>query len=240
MVRPPELTLVTYMGMAPVQKVVKTRLFGGPYLSFADLVIVSAYQYQTGAILARAKLDKLTTLAQMVSPPGRESEAIGWLQDLAKDRLDEYVGAFGGQPDSLLTFVFYTEYKRVGILIPSVSMENINTRTKQVKKVAFTKMALKDVEPQIRNSMLEGIGFGSSFPALTEKMYRTNEEIDMERWSEMRGHGLDIPETPEIITLEEQEEIVLSMVATYAQKYFPQLVGPLGLAEVLSQSEEGN
>lgn len=235
MTSPPGLTLMAFFGMGAVQQVAKTRLFGGPYLRFCDFVNVSAYLYQSGALLARAmnKLDKLTILAKMFSEPGRERDVINWLQDLAKNRLDEYVDTFGQQPTSLLNFVLATEYKKVGIIFPFDGAGTLtNTHMKQVSKVADSKMVLNDVEPAIKNSMLEGIGFGSSFSALTERMYReANEEIDIDQWSEWRGHGLNIPETPTVITLEEQEQLVLSMVATYAHTHFPELIEPLGLIE---------
>lgn len=236
MTRPYDLTLMAFLGMGPVQQVLKKGVFGGPYLHFADLVNVSGFLYQSGALLARAKLDRLATLAELFAKPGSENDAINWAQTTAKARLNDYIDSFEEQPNSFTTMVYYTEYKKVGILIPLIGMANINTRTNQIKKVAFTKMPLKGVGPQIKKSMLEGIGFGSSFPELTEKMYRSNEEIDLDEWSQARKFGLNIPEKPEIITLEEQEEILLSMVAAYTQEYFPHLVAPLGLTEMLTNS----
>lgn len=77
---------------------------------------------------------------------------------------------------------------------------------------------------------LEGIGFGSSFPQLTEKMYRNlHESIDMDVWSKWRAHGLAIPEKPTQMTLEEQEALILQMVAAYTSEYYPELLDLLDL-----------
>ena len=69
------------------------------------------------------------------------------------------------------------------------------------------------------------------------KVYRnTCENIDTNAWSEARAHGLAIPETPTIISLEEQEKIVLQIVATYASEHYPELLDPLDLNGYLEQA----
>lgn len=230
-----DITLMAYMGMGPVQGLVKTRVFGGPYLRFADFASVSGYLYQAGAIIARAKLDKLMLLAKMITLPGHEQEMLDWARDLAEKRFDEFLDVYGEEPRALPVLFLATEYRKAGILIPLAGLGQITeTNTKQIRKVAAAKMPLQQVEPRIKEAMLEGLGFGTSFPELTEKMYReANEAIDEEQWSQARQHGLHISETPTIITLEEQEEIQLSMVAAYAQAYHPDLVDALGLADLV-------
>ena len=97
-------------------------------------------------------------------------------------------------------------------------------------------MPLKEVESTIKYGMVEGIGFGSLLPDLPETMYReSNDDIDIEAWELWKESGLEIPESPTVVSLEEQEQTLLSMVATYAQAYFPELIEPLKLTEVLSQ-----
>lgn len=237
----PELSLMGFIGMGPMRKVIRKRLLGAPYLHFADYVQVSGYLYQCGAILGRAKSDKLIILAGMLAQPGREADFIGYLKDLARKRLEDYVDAYGQQPTSLQLFVMATEYKKAGMphgIADSPIDSDLKTHMKHTSKIAEMKMPVKEVEPMIKMWGQEGIGFGSSFRELTEKMYRdANENIDMEQWSEARKYGLDLPETPTIITLEEQEQIVLSMVAIYSGTYFPDLVEPLGLTGVLCEAK---
>ena len=97
-------------------------------------------------------------------------------------------------------------------------------------KACDEKVPLEKAEPSIKAFELEGIGFGSSFPELTEKMYRnTLENIDRDVWAEMRAHGAPITEKPRIVSLEELEEATLQMVVAYASEYYPELIDPLDL-----------
>lgn len=94
-------------------------------------------------------------------------------------------------------------------------------------------ISLESVLDSLRRFGEEGIGFGSQFPELTEKMYRSHENIDMDKWSEARSHGLDIPEKPDMISLEEREESLLQIVAAYTAEYYPELLEPLDLRNYL-------
>ena len=102
-------------------------------------------------------------------------------------------------------------------------------------KVFDEKVPLEQAEPLIKSFHAEGIGFGSVFPELTEKLYRnTFEKVNRDSWIEARKYGLAIPEEPTIIGLKEQEEIVLQMVAAYASEYYPELLDSLDLRGHLS------
>lgn len=229
-------SLMAFIGAGPVQGLIKKRLLRGSYLRFADFVSVSAYVYQAGALIARAKLDKLMILAQMVTRPGREQEMLDWAKDLAKTRFDQYVDVYGQEPWSLLFLCTATEYWKAGVLVPfaGVGGRITETNTKQVSKMAAVKIPVEDGLPRIEEAMLEGLGFGATFPELVEKWYREeNEPIDEELWSRAAKHGL-LPETPTNTTLMEQEEVVLSMVAAYAQAYHPELVDALGLTDLVA------
>ena len=118
MTTPPEISLMAYFGMGPVQQVAKKRVFGGPYLRFADFVNVAAYLYQSGALLGRAKLDQLIVLAKMFAEIGREGDLIGWIQELAKKRFEEYQSMFGQVPTSLMEFFMATETMSFACCIP--------------------------------------------------------------------------------------------------------------------------
>jgi len=53
-----QLSLIGYLGMEPMQKRIKTRFFGKPYILFSDFIGICSYLYETGAILGSAKRDK--------------------------------------------------------------------------------------------------------------------------------------------------------------------------------------
>ena len=223
-------TLIGFIGIPIVTKVAKTRLFGGPYIRFYDLCAVLSYLYTSGAILGRARRNKLSILAKMLSVPGTEKENMNWLQEQAKERLEKFRNELGKEPDTFNEFILFKELESaIGVSMEDWFEAHTKGNTK-IMKVADEKVPLKKAEPNIKWFGLEGIGFGSSFPELTEKMYRnTFEKIDRDSWIEARKHGLAISEEPTIISLEEQEEIVLQMVAGYASEYYPELLDPLDL-----------
>jgi len=228
-------TLMGYLGIPIVTKVAKTRLFGGPYIRFYDLCAVLSYLYTTGAILGRARRSKLSILAKMLAVPGTEKENINWLQEHAKERLEKFRHELGKEPDTFNEFILFKELESA----IGVSMEDwFEAHTKgnpKIMKVADEKVPLEEAEPVIKLFAAQGIGFGSSFPELTEKMYRnTFENIDLDVWADARAHGLAISEKPTMLSLEEQEEIVLQMVAAYTSEYYPELLDSLELRSYLA------
>lgn len=82
-----------------------------------------------------------------------------------------------------------------------------------------------------------GIGFGSSFTELTVRMYRNTYEninVNMKEWAEARSYGLNIPEKPDFIPLEEREKEILATVAGYTGEFYPELLDPLDLRSYLN------
>ncbi|GAG37230.1 unnamed protein product, partial [marine sediment metagenome] len=216
--------LISYLGAPAVTNVIKTRLLGGPYISFHDFFLVLSYLYTTGAILGRARRSKLSILVKMLVVPGAEvNKFVKFLQENAKKRLEEFRNELGNEPDTFFEFIYFREVESAleGAGLSLTDIVKINTRRKNKLIKAFDeKVALKKASPIITLYEEEGIGFGSAFPELTERMYRNAfENIDMDRWSEARAHGLTLSEKPTIISLEEQEDIVLSMVAAYVSEY---------------------
>ena len=216
----PRRTLIAYFGIDPMRQVIETRPFGEPYIRFSNFLQVCSFLYETAALLGRAKRDKSMVLEKMVASPEKEGDFIRYLQQRAEKRL----GKFGAEPTSFYVFIASTELQSVGLsLTASPAMT--------LKKAFDEKWPLKTTEPFIKILGTEGIGFGSKFPDLTEKMYKNaHENVDMKTWSEMKAHGVILPERPTVVSLEQQERATLTMLASYASEYFPELVGPLGLS----------
>jgi len=172
-------------------------------------------------------------LARMFSEPGRESDVISWVRRLSNKRLSEYKDVFGEEPTAFQTYITGLEYQTAGLTLQFGNARlkgSFKEHTKQVEKLSKHKLPLDFADQKLQMTVSEGIGFGIEYPDLTERMYReANENIDRKSWDEARQAGLDIPQNPEVITLEEQEDIALSMVATYAREYHPHLVTPLDL-----------
>ena len=230
-------SLAYYLVARPFEGFIKTRFLGAPYIHFAHFLQMAEYLFQSGALIARAKLDNLTPLVRLFTNPGEESECISVWQSTAQARLDDYIKTFGEPTTSITNFVHNSEYKRRGVFTSFVSRDNLKPMLEQTRKIAVTKIPLKDTGPGLESTMLEGIGFGSSHPTLTELMFREGEKpIDTEQWAQVRGFASQstnpLPETQEILTLEELEQGLLGMLATYTQANYPQIVEQLGIAEV--------
>lgn len=216
----PRRTLMGYLGMFLMGQMSETRLFRGPYIRFGRILTVSAFLYETGAILGRARRDKLSILAKIAPVlEGAEDDFINDMQEKARERLEK----FGKEPNSFVDFVMSTELEAVGL---SLTGSNL----KALKKALNEKGSLREDWPAIAAIGIEGIGFGSSFPDLTERMLRrTYDSIDMDLWSKARAFGVNLPERPTIKSFEEREQTVLKEVAIFASKYYPELVDALDL-----------
>ncbi len=219
-------SLMFHLGKNVVLPLVEKGLFGGTYIRVGRFLIAGLWLYQTGAVLGRARRDRLETLAKMFSEPGRERESSNYLQDLAAKRIDKY----GREPERFYDFFMKTEYEKAGVSWPAMLDAGGRVDLDAMKRVRKEKIPLDQADQTLRMFVLEGIGFGAKFPELTERMWRqTYETFDLEVWDDARRHGVDVPEEPTPIPLEQQEQEVLAQVAVYATEHFPELVEPLGL-----------
>ncbi len=238
--------LIDYLSLLPVKQVAKERRFwGGSYIRLYDYLWVLSFLYESGAILGRARYNKISILEKMlVIPDATEDKSMKIWQEEAKERLYRYRRRCGKEPDTFSEFIFERELEIATGLNPLDSLEAYNRGNKKAWKAYDRKVPLEKagegggvwniVEKtlaEIRIFVLEGIGFGSLFPELTEKMnkkYYESIHIDMDAWSEFMKTGYGIPEKP-TLSLEEQEEIVLWCVAEYTAACYPELLDPLDL-----------
>ena len=237
--KPGPPTLGQFMMREIVPNAIKKGLFGGPHILFPDLVNICVFLFQSNAIIGRVRRSQIDLLAKLFTEPGRESDLIPWLRQRSSKQLNEYKDVFGEEPTAFQTYITGLEYQTAGITLPFGNAQlrgSLKEHTKQVEKQSKYKVPLDFADQKLQMTAVEGIGFGIEYPELTEKMYReANENIDRENGNNARQAGLDIPwcfpfqQNPDVITLEEQENIALSMVAAYASEYHPQLVTPLDL-----------
>ena len=219
--------LMVFLANTAVEKVVKTQPFGERYITFPDFLQVLSFIYECGAIIGRAKRDKLDILVKMLESPKAQSDAMKLLRNEPHKRLDAFRNEAGKEPDTFFDFILVKELRDSLGLSPNDSFATYKAR---VAKAYDEKVPLQETELNVQMFGLEGIGFGIAFPELTERMYRNAyEQIDSDIWSEAREAGLAIPESPTVVSYEEWEQPVLQMVAAYASKYYPELLKPLNL-----------
>jgi len=236
----PTLMQIFILAWIPLKQVVRKKLSRKRYITMFYYSRTLAFQYETGALLGRAMRHKLDILHKMLVKPGTDiNRSIAFIQSEAKARLKKFTEQKGKEPDTFNDFIALTELeeaaKVMGLSIDEDAYyQDPKSHLKNLGKLYSHEVALDDVYKNILNCSLYGIGFGSSFPELTVRMYKNPyENINMSEWEEARSYGLNIPEKPDFIPLEEREKEILAIVAGYTGEYYPELLDPLDLSSYL-------
>lgn len=217
-------TFAAFLGSPISGGLVEKGFFGGPFVRYSKFLLALAYLFEMGALLGRARSEKVTVLAEMMVNNGSGAETIAELQKIA----EEWLAKWGESPDSLIGGIYRQELTSQGVQLDSV--ESLS----KSKQLFDRKVGLNDSGQALQVFTYVGIAFGSRFPELTEQLYRhDHEQVDSRRWAEYRAWGLSLPETPTVVRLEEQVNTVLTLTAAYAHQYFPHLLEALDLQEFL-------
>lgn len=234
----PTLMQIFILAWIPLKQVVRKKLSRKRYITMFYYSRTLAFQYETGALLGRAMRHKLDILHKMLVKPGTDiNRSIAFIQSEAKARLKKFTEQKGKEPDTFNDFIALTELeeaaKVMGLSIDEDAYyQDPKSHLKNLGKLYSHEVALDDVYKNILNCSLYGIGFGSRFPELTVRMYKNtyeNIDVNMKEWAEARSYGLNIPEKPDFIPLEEREKEILAIVAGYTGEYYPELLDPLDL-----------
>ncbi len=187
-------TLMSYLASEPTEYFSEKGLFRKRRITFYNTLTVCGYMYETGAILGRVRRDKLTTLVKILPVvAGQEDSCLLSLKEDAPKRLNQFKQEYKKEPDSFAEFILHQHQ------IENASAKTFGERT-----------PLEKVYPFFERWGAGGIGFGSSFPELTRKMYKNPE-----------------------VNFEERERLILRMVAAYTSEYYPELLDPLDLRRYL-------
>jgi len=223
MATPDRPTLMEHLSRQEVRRIAEQRLLGAPDVQLLSLFWTGLLLFQKGAILGRARADRLDVLAKMLFEPGTEGNVRRLVDSLAADLINKY----GGEPSSFLDFWAKTELPQelASTLFDAGVMEKLSEK----------RIQMAEAGDKVAYWVLSGIAFGAKFPEIIEKMWQEMREThDTDAWVQARRWGLAIPGDDTPLSLEEMERSVLREVATYASEYFPELVEPLGLSEGFS------
>jgi len=229
-------TLMSCLASEPAEYFSEKGLFRKRQISGYNCLRINWYMYETGAILGRVRRDKLTTLVKILPVvAGQEGSCLLSLKEDAQKRLDKFKREHGKEPESFEQFIFDSERTKMMITNP---------------KELRDKAPPEDVYAIFERWGAGGIGFGSSFPELTEKMYRNYYEstVDKETWAWWGASGLNLPKKPTALAglnadlkklfpvakLKEREGQILQIVAAYTSEYYPELLDPLDLRGYLA------
>lgn len=261
--KPGQEPLMDWLIDFPLEHITETRFLGGDYVRIYNYFLVLSFLYEAGAILGYSRRNKLGILEQVLEIPtvipnyvysprfGHKSmqSLVDW-QQAAEERLHRFENDIKKQPDTFKEFIFERELEIATGVNPTVALEaceqrKVKRELKEYKKKIKvepenaprgTRMPIKDeARMEIRSYVLEGIGFGSIFPQLTEMMsnnywesVRTDRDRLSNELSQAREDGFLVPKLA-ILSFKQQEIAILRMVAYYAESYYPELLNPLGL-----------
>jgi len=209
-----------------LKPITQKRFLGGDYIRLYDYYGAIGFQYESGSIIGYTQRKKLNILEKLLGHPEKEGALIKILQDSAKRRLDNIQKQHGRKPDSFLElsrFIFEKEF----------NVKIVQEEIKNMKETFNKKVELNIAFEWLQWVGVEGIGFGSYFPELTEKMCRYHENIDIEEWTKVREYGLNIPEKPDFMSIDERKKSVLETLAAYVSESHPELLDPLELRNYL-------
>ncbi len=195
-----------------------------------DHYLTCAYIYESCALFGRAKRNEMTTLVKLgVANKGKEESVVKYLQQQAKKRLDNFkksTACSGRQePESVFELITATEMKAFKVNL-------VEKDKKHIDEFFLRLIPLKTLNKEIAAIGFEGMGFGCAYPELAEKLFRNVHENGREFWPEGKAFGLPVPD-PDLEKLEAREKAILTTIAKYAKKYYPELVEPCGLGGYL-------
>ena len=235
------VTLADYIGMSKIKSMIQKRRFGGYEIPAMSFLTMGLWLFLSGAIFGRARRDKLEVVAKMfveletvanafarVGLPRQDASNEDWvfyyISKLASDGMTYYRNYCKKEPESFLD-LWLTSFSP-----PDLDFRDLD----KMKKLARKKIRLDLALYQADGWLLAGISYGSTFPDLTEKMWKQEYETeyktkDPEFYNFMTKCMGHIPEKSTLISLKEMEQLVLSEVTSYVKIYFPELVDPLSL-----------
>jgi hypothetical protein len=221
-------TLVSWLSKEVIQPNLEKRPFGGYDVRYSPVLFGSVWLFAKGAVLGRARSDRFEMLMKLFGKPGTERDLCRVLHDGSIEAVKKY----GKEPDSFSDFWMKTGLPDLETLLSS----DLETK----KRASRVKRRLGEIMPQVYTWLLVGIGFGATYPQLTERMWRRDYETRAPELHPIKrriaevGGVVDGPWEP--APLEEQEHELLVLVACFAGEHCPELVEPLGL---VGELEEG-
>jgi len=233
-----QVTLIDFLASLPVREKVEKSLFGKLYLRLGAYYQILHFAYQDGALLGRAKRDKLSILQKVLVVPEAKSEPLELGREMAERYLNQYIKEVGSEPSAFTQFLDRTT---VGYSLTPYGL-NLNEPPRNEgeaakwRRVCNKKIPLDDATRHVKMHTIGGIGFGISFPELTKNMLLEDYQNDTYYDTFVRDERFEKPMP--IKNPDEREKAVLLMVAAYMFEYYPELIGPLGLRNEAEQAKK--
>ncbi len=215
--------LLAYLAHQIIRPVTKKGLFSDEYVLFGHYMPCAGFLYETGAILGYTFRDRLPSFVGLFTESGHEADAVAHIGDPAARRL----AGLGEEPKDFTDLFWKPEAERLMKIMRDQGLTKC-CGWSDFPAVAKQKMRLADIFSNLQVAAWEGIGFGSRYPELTQKLFAHAEDVEV--WKEARAAGLDIPAAPpRRKAIWEREGEARAMIRPYIEKVRPDLLLNLGL-----------
>jgi len=217
---PPLLAYLVHQIIAPLTR---KGLFSDDHIFFGEYMPCAEFLYETGAVLGYTFRDRLVVFVELFTEPGHQSDFVSYIATPAAHRLAE----LPGEPKDFMDLFFKPEAERLMKVMCSHGLTKYSDWT-DITKVAKQKMRIKDIFSGLQMTAAEGVGLGSQYPELTERLLLDADDADA--WRDARTHGLDIPASPpRPRPIHERQTEAKVMIRPYVEKVRPDLLTKLGL-----------
>ena len=226
MQKPP---LTAYLANVVIAPAVKKAFLGGPYVSFGSYIASSQILYETGTICGLLFRERMAIFVKLFCEPGRESEFLMFIREAAGDILracaDEPAGFIDLFARTEITFMM-DRMRQAGLTKLSDWLDS--------PQLVNHKIDLTNVFQRLQIVAVEGIGLGSQYAEIAERLWKKSyqDPAESELFRRFGLPGADMPQNPlRTVSFENRKREVLSLVKSYVSEARPDLLGPLELFE---------
>ena len=206
-------TLFSQLGSVALDQVSSAGPAGKSYVSLSGLLQVCAYLYETGAILGRARQDRLLELMSMSFAAEERQFYLAELRGLLRRRLE----TSGKYAHSFYTFYLHGTMRDMNIYFDINGMRKSHNDIREKTEAGYF----------LECAGAEGLLLGGWYPDLAEKMYGKGYGAQEDIINEMTRKVTVMPEETAIIAIREREQLILDKVGAYVSRYHPKLADTL-------------
>lgn len=181
-------------------------------------MVVGALVFQSGAVLGHARQHSADALGRLTGLSGEDSAVP--LADSLRAVASGLMGKIKREAESLHDVWNLSQF-------PEVDLRDLTT----LQGLTKGEIRLGHLMQILGIAAIYGISFGLGYPDEFEELWHRSFEtpVDPANWTEMRSHGLAIPERQELYPLAIAERDNLDQTGAYVRAYRPELLESLNL-----------
>jgi hypothetical protein len=225
-----KLSLMDHIVGSIAEPAIKTRFFGRPYLRFRRYLGCYWEAFEFGVVLGHAFHDKMTSFAKLLSQPAHGDEFAAEFIPLIQQNARALVTAQSGEPQSFAHLSMLAEEERIKAAwrehgVGQAQVGFLENHYKIPLEIAYRNLA---------GAVSAGLGLGSTFPELAERLWKAEHEYPMSReeWGAAKKLGTAVSDSEEPtppITLARRQEEILSQLAPFVITTRPELMSELAI-----------